>query len=383
MTETDLGLSGGGLPVGSTVALPGNFKESIVTQSYTLLRSGYVETDLSKFDNAYWDYTRATLWNLVHSSSSRAPTDIAMNAAGLTIMTLGAGGANNKGGYKVSRDFGVTWEAEFELADLNAGESMMAVTWVERLGIFILVGGRGLLYTTADGTTFTKRVTGTTQLLRAIGDNGAMLVVCGTSTIITSVDGQGWAARSWPGAGRDFYCIAWTGAFWFIGSLDTPGHLKSVNGVDYTLVSTGRGGNCTSVVFDGQKLVMTIPGIGILTTTDAVTFAANKVTPNKSMDLRITFSDGFYLLASNHAGLHKSTDLENWLAILGMTGNGVQTIRGVKKTQGRYYAWGADSSNSGRLLKGNELPYAGLPTEFYQNASGYFMSTVIYVVIKA
>lgn len=92
-----------------------------------------------------------------------------------------------------SDDDGVTWT----LRTPAAASAFRRVRWCARRGLFVAVGGAGVLDTSPDGITWTAQTSGTASALNDVAVDGAQLVAVGAGgAITTSPDGVTWTATT-------------------------------------------------------------------------------------------------------------------------------------------------------------------------------------------
>jgi len=68
---------------------------------------------------------------------------------------------------------------------------------VEKMRMFVTVGDSGTILTSPDGTSWTKRTSGTSEYLFGVTyGNGLFVTVGNSGTIFTSTDGTSWTKRT-------------------------------------------------------------------------------------------------------------------------------------------------------------------------------------------
>ena len=84
----------------------------------------------------------------------------------------------------------------FSLTIISCGGSDDDATVTSFNGLFVTVGDNGIIFTSSDGMSWTKRTSGTTKNLYGVtyGD-GLFVTVGGNATILTSSDGTTWTER--------------------------------------------------------------------------------------------------------------------------------------------------------------------------------------------
>jgi hypothetical protein len=64
-------------------------------------------------------------------------------------------------------------------------------------GMFLTVGSSGTILTSSNGTSWTKRTSGTSETLSGVNyGNGLFVTVGRTGTVLTSPDGNSWTERT-------------------------------------------------------------------------------------------------------------------------------------------------------------------------------------------
>lgn len=104
-------------------------------------------------------------------------------------------------------------------------------------GIFVVVGNKGVIQTSPDGTNWTVRTSGILHDLKGITFGNNMFVAVGDAvTIITSLDGINWVSRS-SGTTGWFGGIAFGGIAYGNGIFVVDGSLVSQDGIHWTAIS--------------------------------------------------------------------------------------------------------------------------------------------------
>jgi len=104
---------------------------------------------------------------------------------------------------------------------------------------FYLVGGKGTLLNSPDGTNWTKLTSGTTNYLSGIAafTNGLLVLTGDKGTILTSPDGTNWTSRT-SGTTSWLYCLRCVnGRLLAVG--ENGAILTSINGTNWAKISSG------------------------------------------------------------------------------------------------------------------------------------------------
>ncbi len=133
-------------------------------------------------------------------------------------------------GGSISSADGLTWTS----ASMPLGQ-YYGVAWSG--GKFLAVGYGGHIASSADGSSWSSQVSGTTASLNSVAWNGSLAVAVGTGgTIVTSPDGVTWTTRA-SGTASNLFDVAWGGgAFVAVGAAGTV--VVSADGVSWTAVPT-------------------------------------------------------------------------------------------------------------------------------------------------
>ena len=372
---------GGAAPVGSELTFPDNLPVKIVTGGQEWLQSGYVETDQAKFDAAFWDYTRATVWSKSSAWSGRANIAAASNL-NTVVVAASATTAPAQGGVFVSTDGGLTFGSIVSLSNYASNESANNVAWVQSFGLWIVISSAGKIHTSPDAVTWTERTSGTTNSLVGFSfANGVLVVVGASGTILTSANGTTYTVRTSNVTGVGFNSVAYYSGVWLAVSTSeaSKGSRSTDNGVTWVAVTVTPTGftNIVSVIASdlGFIAVVSSGGGGVFKSTTGATGSWTYV-GHKSLGLTSpTYNGEFYLFRSG-GNIYKSYDLvEMRIFSFGLT-----TIQRVLAVGGKFLCCANDGVSDSALYLGNTSAYAGNPTRNGTNVVG--ISMVSYVRIK-
>jgi hypothetical protein len=151
------------------------------------------------------------------------------------------------------------------------------------------------------GTTWTPRVSGTTQKLEAVAWTGSQFVAVGDSAVLTSPDGITWTRRTVsPGS---LTTVVWTGA-----QLVAAGNIvvTSPDGINWTLRSSGN--NFRALAWNGSLLIG-VSSNGIYSSTDGVSWIQRR----NSTSLRaVTWAGSMFVAVGDDGISFVSTDGISW-----------------------------------------------------------------------
>ena len=397
--------SGGGkMPLGSLMVAPSVINYDYTEDGIRYLKTGFVETDTSKFDNTFFNYTVGTLFTnkrrvaVGAASENSAVTSSADNGVGTIVMTRGNSDPTIYNGLSSSIDSGVTWTT------LGIGNiQFWKVIWVQTLSLFVAVAGGDsavglgeLIYTSLDGVNWTTRHSSTSaQRITSVAfGNGVLVAVSSDGTrILRSTNGTTWnvitpavttvnprAVAYGNGkfiiSGRSDYCQVSTdlGLTW--SRLDLS--------ATFTADATG-----TAIHFADNKFVMIFNKNSsntktIATSVDGVSWdsiSAN-LSPSASAIvgwLRYNQGVWFYSEASSIAS--RSSNLISWSGVgtfFGSIGESPQIIYNLNKWFCVSYTLNASNITATYISDGNSLPYAGSPAEQYAYTGGSGQMPVAY-----
>ena len=191
------------------------------------------------------------------------------------FQTIAAGGgrlvaAGYNGGYQTSAD-GVNWTG----GKIGAGDSTTIKQVIHDGSQFVACGWepadgstKGVIYTSPDGTTWTRRYLGGVELFSVSSGGGRWSAGGGSSTILTSSDGIAWSPVQGGQAGV-FYTMAYgNGRFVAGGSRsDTRLAMTSPDGTTWTETSSGfgtyQGISVQSAFHTGDKFICASTDTGL------------------------------------------------------------------------------------------------------------------------
>lgn len=353
---------GGGFPIGSEQLLVGNLPTLVDSDGQKWLKTGYIETNTSNFDNTYWANTRGTLWKSTELDSNKTTTGLAIK----DNIVIAVGSDSNGSYYRKSTDGGVTWGASTTLLS-GATSQVNDIAYSDSLDIFVTVHADGtIMSSTNEGSTWQTRRTATSVALNVVKfANNTFLAAGQTGTITTSPDGVNWTNRT-SGVTTNFISAAYGTGGWLVcanSNTNASVYSSTLSSWTQTTVSAGSSSNVSVNIFnDGTRfLAGNFSNAGVWTSSTVngtwtrldttLTFPINGITYDGS---------AYYLIGgTSGASIIKTSNFVDFTFITGGTGGNL-SITKIYNKDSKYLACGSSSgSGSGRVLYGNNYLYAG------------------------
>lgn len=233
------------------------------------------------------------------------------------------------GGKILSSTDGVTWTPR-SIPEYAAHITFRGITWDGNRFVSVgrdynydipVPGWVGLIYTSADGITWTQRYrasNGGTSLNAIAWTGGKMIAVGESGTILSSTDATTWTAVTIPGLGAPNVAgIAWGGGK-FVITAYTPNNgtcrvFTSTNGLDWINTSTGVGvldwQDLRKISWLNDRFVASGWYSSLRTSTDeGQTFTTTR--PQTEQTPAMAFGDGIYFAAGvNHSNATADVDV--------------------------------------------------------------------------
>lgn len=252
--------------------------------------------------------------------NSSATTQAANSANGTswTARTLNASVdlralATNGSGTVVGVPFGST---SFQYST-NSGDSWSSVTvgssnWLDVAYMgssttWVAVGSSGaILSSTAPGTTWTSRTSGTAQTLRCVGATTGQFVAAGDSgTLLTSPDGITWTART-SNTGQNIMGVASSGALW-VAVGNGGAIVTSPDGITWTARTSGVTQNLSRVAYGNSRFVAVGANGTVLTSTDGINWTQQAELSAETLS-SVVYGNGNWFIGGTNSLLMRSTD---------------------------------------------------------------------------
>lgn len=346
------------------------------------LRTGYIETDTSKFDNTIFAETVGTYYTgqtritgLSHEDEWVVCT--ADNGSNAIVACRGVTGGNTQ--LIVSTDSGATWSvASWSIGSVAVNE----VVWISSLSLFVAVADDGLIGTSPNGVTWTTRynVAGDGNITGVTFGAGRLVTVTTGDKIITSTNGTSWAYATTVPTTTGIIDVAFGGGK-FIAAARSDQCLTSTNGNTWTIQNLNLGENIAlkGIVYSNSlwlttsnAAISTAGGVAMFTSTDGNTWlrANSSIQPALlGKKTRFKFYNGFwfhYIVS----GTVRSKDLSQWKTI-NLLANSVNPIgyTVVAYHLNKWFmfrmAYNGSAVTGTYVHNGNSSIYAGSPFILY------------------
>jgi len=177
-------------------------------------------------------------------------------------------------------------------------------------GLFVAVGDNGTILTSPDGTTWTKRTSGTSEYLRGVTSGNGLFVTVGFfGTILTSPDGITWTERT-SGIFRNLYGVtSGNGLFVTVGESGTI--LTSPDGNSWTKRTSGTYNSLYDVTYGNNKFVTVGKSGTILTSSDGTTWTSRTSGTNVGLN-GVTYGNGLFVTVGWNGTILTSPDGISW-----------------------------------------------------------------------
>jgi hypothetical protein len=190
-------------------------------------------------------------------------------------------------------------------------ENWFAEAIAYNAGQYVVVGGLGQIFTSSDTLTWTPRTSGTTQWLFDVAYAGGKYVAVGRGgTVLTSPDGVVWTSRT-SGVAVELWGVAGGGgAFAAVGVNGTL--ISSPDGVTWTARDSGTPVAISAVIHDGTRFVVQGPGVQARST-NGTTWTT---LPSEASGYQaIAYAQGRYVTGGLFGSLSYSADNQNWTPV--------------------------------------------------------------------
>jgi photosystem II stability/assembly factor-like uncharacterized protein len=196
---------------------------------------------------------------------------------------VAVGNSFTGGGFRpviyLSTDSGVTWTQQ-TLPSTSTASGLNAATYTSSQ--WVAVGENGTLYTSPNGTTWTRRTVAAmaNNSFNSVTQNSSLIVAAGvgftslgssSSEIWTSPNGIAWTRRAVSGI-SSVTSVVWTGSN-FVAVTDGGSALTSLDGITWKIQETGFTNALGSMVWDGTQ-VLAVGSSGIVLSSDLLPTAS-------------------------------------------------------------------------------------------------------------
>lgn len=377
-------VGGGGIPIGSMVEFDDFMPSDFEQDGCRYLRSGYIETDTSNFDNSLFSETIGSIYNNVLSLPLATNLNdwvvaSADNGTNTIVAIRGVNGTTTQ--FYVSIDSGITWQIlTIPVGSIKAND----IIWVSSLSLFVVVLDFGKIMTSPNGTTWTTRynVSGDGDITGIAFGAGRLVAVSNGNKVITSTNGTSWAYATTVPATTNITDVAFGNGKFFITALSNQ-CLISSDGNTWTIQSMGLGVNTNidGIGFgNGVFLASTTStavdnGIyNMFTSVDGITWVkGNPNIPNfekYGVKTRLKYSSGFWFSHTKY-GTSRSRDTLQWTPLYSNTfspqGARPYVYPHISKWVSFVHSYdGSIQTVVGTSISfGNSYLYAGVPTFLY------------------
>lgn len=394
---------GAGTPIGGYAEFNEWLPYDLDINGARYLRSGYIETDTSKFDNSIFSETVGTFFTKSRNLPAAASEDdyvvaSADNGTNTIVAVRGVNGQNTQ--LYVSTTSGVTWQTiTWSIGPVRVND----VIWVSSLGLFVAVANAGLIGTSPNGTTWTTRydVSGDGDITGVVFGAGRLVAVSTGNKVITSTNGTSWAYATTVPTTTGMIDVAFGGGKFIIAALSNQ-CLTSTDGNTWSIQNLNLGsdlpltgisyGNSTWLVHTTSNLTPPtfLYTTGIFRSSDGTVWSQVKSNlkniPKLGAKSRFRFYNGFWFLHSLNI-TYRSLDLtyfhSNFLfeSLSPDLGKGLVCYH-LNKWFAFRQLYSSGAVQFTQIAEGNTGMYAGNPYPMYASpviSSGGVVSTnVIY-----
>lgn len=386
----------GKMPLGSLMVAPSVINHDYTEDGIRYLKTGFIETDTSKFNNTFFNYTIGTLFTNKRQLNSGANsedawvTSSADNGVGTIVITRGNEDSAVLSGLYYSTNSGLTWNA------LNVGSAnFWKVIWVQSLSLFVAVGGGNtseVIFTSPDGITWTSRHSflSAVRLSSVAFGNGVLIAVSSTgSRILRSTNGTTWNVITPTVTTVNPSDVTYgNGKFIISGRSDTCqisndlGLTWSRLDLSATLTTSASG---KAIHYADNKFVILFNKnvtntLNVATSSDGVTWqylSSNLSPSNISSSGWLRYYQGIWVYTENSASSiitsPRSSNLVSWSSVgtfFGSIEQSPQVIYNLNKWFCVSYYTNAGDITGTFISDGNSLPYAGSPAEQFAYTGG-------------
>lgn len=182
------------------------------------------------------------------------------------------------------------------------------------VGGFIAVGSDGTIITSADGSAWTARTSGTLARLRAAAYKPGIAIVVGEAgTVLTSADGSTWSSVT-SGISDGLRGAASNGSVFVAVGGQTAGRVfTSADGSSWSEVTLGfAAGKLRGVVYNGSQFVAVGAGGTILTSSDGLSWTDRTSGGITERLDGVVWTGTYFFILTQSGKLHQSSDGVSW-----------------------------------------------------------------------
>ncbi|NLG16290.1 MAG: hypothetical protein GX556_03035 [Fibrobacter sp.] len=205
---------------------------------------------------------------------------------------------------------GITWTP----VDLKGDTLRFMSKCAYGAGIFAGLGGANCIYTSQDGSTWTRRIQEKSsfgyKLPRSVAyGNGRFIVVCTRGGVYTSPDGVVWTTGN-SRVKEDFVVVAFKGDR-FAAMSEDGSLMTSIDGVTWNSLDRFEPGHFLPVIFAAEKYIAVGDFGTVLTSPDAISWTIAKV-PTKQRLISAAYGAGQFVAVGENGTIISSSDGATW-----------------------------------------------------------------------
>ncbi|MDH5784413.1 MAG: hypothetical protein OEZ16_02255 [Chromatiales bacterium] len=285
---------------------------------------------------ATWAYTSSDLvtWSADTFTDTTNLQDIVWDTTNNQFVAVGMGGVI------YTTPDGSTWTRQTS----GVSHDLYNVTSIN--GSLVASGDKGTVLTSTDGIAWSNGEASNNQTIRAIISNGGdgWMAVGDAGTIATSPDGNTWSwqTQTFSGwASVDLWrSVSYNGSRYVV--IGNVGAIISSDddGVTWTERTSGTVNNLVQVLWDGVQFVAIGATGTVLTSSDGVTWTPQTSGTVENL-VQLRYDNGLYIAAGNNGAIITSNDSVTWTVQNSST---TQHLRSLTYHNGLYIAGGGNST---------------------------------------
>ena len=216
-------------------------------------------------------------------------------------------------------------------------------------GLFIAVGGSGVIFTSENLSTWTSRDSGRTNILRKVRYCNDRYLAAGSSTLLSSIDGITWELVS--------SAINFSGVCYGNGRYVAVGYSSAIYTSEDGTTWTGKSSGISSAVFNdviyANGLFWAVGNSGVIAVSEDGLTWASRETGTTGNIRAITYGKGIYMAVGESCTLAISVDGITWsrISLLGVVANTSKVnLTGVAYEGNQFVAVGGYANYTGKIL---------------------------------